>query len=79
MSVNSNNKIFSAWNWIENLCDLPRSRNEGGIECMAYIPKVFYNHTSNKCEDYIYGGCGASANSFSTVEECEEACGAHKH
>jgi len=31
-----------------------------------------YNSTSESCENYIYGGCGGTANLFGIMEECEE-------
>ncbi|XP_071097116.1 uncharacterized protein [Haliotis cracherodii] len=42
--------------------------------CRAFMPKWFYNHTSNRCEKFVYGGCNGNDNKFNTVEECYEEC-----
>ncbi|XP_048244920.1 uncharacterized protein LOC124117390 isoform X3 [Haliotis rufescens] len=42
--------------------------------CRAFMPKWFYNHTSNRCEKFVYGGCDGNDNKFNTVEECYEEC-----
>lgn len=68
--------------WLKNLesiCDLPHTRNEGGYQCLAYIPRYHYSHTADKCQEVVYGGCGATANNFHTLEDCEKTCGKHKH
>jgi len=41
-------------------------------DCEAYIPS--YTFKNNKCEYFVYGGCGATQNIFSTQEECESKC-----
>lgn len=41
---------------------------------MAYIPRFFYNSTSGKCEQFIYGGCGGNKNNFESVNDCQLAC-----
>nr|AFJ24821.1 tissue factor pathway inhibitor-1 [Schmidtea mediterranea] len=42
--------------------------------CKAYIPRYFYNDTSEKCERFIYGGCGANGNNFKTLKDCQDLC-----
>jgi hypothetical protein len=42
--------------------------------CRAYIPSFFYNSTSGRCEQFIYGGCGGNSNRFTTVGACEHRC-----
>ena len=42
--------------------------------CMAYFTRYFYNITSDKCETFIYGGCGDYANNFESIDECNKAC-----
>ena len=55
-------------------CSLPPDEtSDTGIACAAYIPKFYYNETSKKCEEYVYGGCGATLNNFDTKEECDKA------
>ena len=43
-------------------------------DCRGYFPSYFYNHTSMRCERFIYGGCGGNQNRFSTTEECYLRC-----
>lgn len=42
--------------------------------CRARIPSYFYNTTSGKCEEFIYGGCGGNENRFETAAECVGNC-----
>jgi len=34
-----------------------------------------FNPSSNKCEQFIYGGCGGNENRFKNEEECLTKCG----
>ncbi|KAK3578488.1 hypothetical protein CHS0354_007741 [Potamilus streckersoni] len=43
--------------------------------CLAYFPMFFYNASSCKCEEFIYGGCGGNDNRFQSKSECQELCG----
>ena len=42
--------------------------------CKGYIPRFFFNSTSNQCEEFIYGGCGGNENNFYTIDECLKEC-----
>ena len=42
--------------------------------CLASFERYFYNITSNKCQKFIFGGCGGNANNFETIDECNKAC-----
>ncbi|CAK5046557.1 unnamed protein product [Meloidogyne enterolobii] len=55
---NKNNKLKKE----ENICDK-------SIEL-----RYFYNLIENKCEEFIYAGCGGNKNNFHTKEECENQC-----
>lgn len=46
--------------------------------CEAFIPSFFYNSTSEKCEEFVYGGCGGNGNRFATVKECNKTCTVNK-
>lgn len=46
--------------------------------CKGYFPRWFYNSTSDRCEMFIYGGCGGNLNSFGTRKNCEKACACGK-
>ena len=57
-----------------NICSL---RAETG-DCRGYFPSYFYNHTSMRCERFIYGGCGGNQNRFNTSQECNQRCNPSK-
>lgn len=42
--------------------------------CRAAIESAYYNQTSNECFEFLYGGCGATANIFSSKEDCVTTC-----
>ena len=43
--------------------------------CRAAMPRWSYNAKSGACEEFVYGGCGGSANNFNSQKECEGECG----
>ncbi|KAL5967703.1 Kunitz-type U19-barytoxin-Tl1a [Taenia solium] len=43
--------------------------------CLAYIPSWGYDQSSDRCVEFIYGGCQGNLNRFGSREECEEVCG----
>ena len=45
--------------------------------CFGYFPKWFFNQTSNKCTEFIYGGCQGNGNNFESKEECKKKCLVH--
>eukprot|EP00096_Caligus_rogercresseyi_P007225 TRINITY_DN25027_c0_g1_i1.p1 TRINITY_DN25027_c0_g1~~TRINITY_DN25027_c0_g1_i1.p1 ORF type:complete len:564 (+),score=120.10 TRINITY_DN25027_c0_g1_i1:30-1694(+) len=66
--------LFPKWSENEEgVCDLPPV-NKGPIACTALIPKWTYDKRRGKCVNFIYGGCGATANNFDTKEDCEATC-----
>uniref|UniRef100_H9GB44 Tissue factor pathway inhibitor n=1 Tax=Anolis carolinensis TaxID=28377 RepID=H9GB44_ANOCA len=42
--------------------------------CKAYMPRYFYNPKSNRCEEFIYGGCRGNKNNFKTFKSCHYSC-----
>ena len=34
------------------------------VQCRAYFPSIFYNQDTHECQEFIYGGCGATANVY---------------
>eukprot|EP00096_Caligus_rogercresseyi_P006698 TRINITY_DN23427_c0_g1_i1.p1 TRINITY_DN23427_c0_g1~~TRINITY_DN23427_c0_g1_i1.p1 ORF type:complete len:298 (+),score=48.37 TRINITY_DN23427_c0_g1_i1:1-894(+) len=55
------------------VCSLHRD-GDPNKTCFASIPKWTFDQGKGRCAQYIYGGCGATANSFDSEEECEAAC-----
>ncbi|XP_034669846.1 PI-actitoxin-Aeq3a-like [Drosophila subobscura] len=53
---------------------LPARQGEAGQRCFAYIRKYTYYPHMDKCQLFIYGGCGGNDNNFKTIEECEATC-----
>ncbi|XP_053937614.1 kunitz-type protease inhibitor 4 isoform X2 [Cuculus canorus] len=42
--------------------------------CKALFRRFFFNASSQRCEEFIYGGCGGNRNNFETEGECFHAC-----
>jgi hypothetical protein len=42
--------------------------------CKAHMPSWFHNAVTKRCEEFIYGGCGGTANRFESRAACERAC-----
>uniref|UniRef100_A0A8C3R8N9 BPTI/Kunitz inhibitor domain-containing protein n=1 Tax=Cyanoderma ruficeps TaxID=181631 RepID=A0A8C3R8N9_9PASS len=38
--------------------------------CKALFRRFFFNASSQRCEEFIYGGCGGNMNNFETMGEC---------
>lgn len=60
----------------EVICQLPS--RFGMLSCMGYMPRVTYNHKTNTCDEFIFGGCNGTPNNFATFEECQNFCGNKK-
>ncbi|XP_026315034.1 papilin isoform X7 [Hyposmocoma kahamanoa] len=57
----------------QDICNAPLDPGP----CRAAIPKVYWHQATGSCLPFVYGGCGGGPNRFSSVEECEETCGAY--
>lgn len=42
--------------------------------CRAAHPRWFFNHTAEKCQKFIYGGCSGNKNNFMNEGECQRHC-----
>ncbi|XP_063243513.1 kunitz-like toxin PcKuz3 [Bacillus rossius redtenbacheri] len=42
--------------------------------CYAYFPRYFYDTDKQRCEPFVFGGCGGNCNNFQTVEACQVQC-----
>ena len=38
------------------------------------FPRFTFNSEAGRCEKFVYGGCGAGANMFLTLDECVNVC-----
>ena len=43
--------------------------------CEEYTIQYYFDDRSNSCQPFQYGGCGGSANRYSSEEQCERGCG----
>ena len=55
----------------ENICSLKPETGMG----KASIKRFYYNPTTKKCEEFIYGGLGGNKNNFEDETICMETCG----
>lgn len=42
--------------------------------CQAAFPRFYYNSETEKCTQFLWGGCGGVV-PFETLAECKKACG----
>ena len=42
--------------------------------CQAAFPRYYYNSETDKCTQFLWGGCEGVV-PFKTLEECKNACG----
>ncbi|XP_073178429.1 kunitz-type protease inhibitor 2 isoform X5 [Lepidochelys kempii] len=52
------------------LCLLPKVVGK----CRAAFPRWWYNATSQACQPFTYGGCGANLNNFLVEDDCRARC-----
>ncbi|KAK6753411.1 hypothetical protein RB195_012790 [Necator americanus] len=43
-------------------------------ECSGVFVRFGYDHSSNDCRQFTYGGCGGNGNNFATIQECRNVC-----
>uniref|UniRef100_A0A2H6MUB4 BPTI/Kunitz inhibitor domain-containing protein n=1 Tax=Micrurus carvalhoi TaxID=3147026 RepID=A0A2H6MUB4_9SAUR len=55
---------------LADICIMPKQ--EGN--CKVLSVRWFYNRRSNRCERFMYGGCGGNANNFKNLQECLDKC-----
>ncbi|GFR67590.1 papilin [Elysia marginata] len=42
--------------------------------CRAFIPRIYFNRRTGRCEQFIYGGCQSNGNNFQSSSECIRVC-----
>ncbi|CAK9825079.1 unnamed protein product [Anthophora retusa] len=42
--------------------------------CRARMLRYGYNPDTNKCEEFMYGGCWGNENNFLSLDKCQEIC-----
>ncbi|XP_076800686.1 uncharacterized protein LOC143445457 isoform X7 [Clavelina lepadiformis] len=52
-------------------CFLPKVTGK----CRASFVMFYYNPTTDKCQLFVYGGCGGNENKFEIPEDCQNECG----
>lgn len=53
------------------ICSLPVETGR----CFAAMKRFFFNSTSRRCEEFIFGGCEGNLNRFDTEKDCFDFCG----
>ena len=43
--------------------------------CVNYMTRWYFNGDTQRCEQFIYGGCQGNRNKFLTEVECAAECG----
>uniref|UniRef100_A0A670YNB1 BPTI/Kunitz inhibitor domain-containing protein n=1 Tax=Pseudonaja textilis TaxID=8673 RepID=A0A670YNB1_PSETE len=58
--------------FLPHKCKLPPKKGR----CNEDFENFYYDHNSNMCKTFIFGGCGGNANNFQTFDQCNKACDA---
>lgn len=67
-------QIWIIYHSIEEICALPSKDGSFWRVCYGMFNVWFHNSKTEKCEEFIYGGCGGNDNRFDTKEDCENFC-----
>lgn len=57
---------------LDSLIDNCELEHDAGL-CKAYIPRYYFDETSNSCKEFIWGGCEGVV-PFETMESCTQQC-----
>ena len=55
---------------LADICSLP----EDSGPCRGYFVRWYYNTTTGRCQEFVYGGCEGNENRFETEVECRTTC-----
>ena len=54
---------------------LPKNTGETvGPSCQYKFNEWYYNYDTNKCEPFVFSGCGGNANRFHDKLLCDDLC-----
>ncbi|KAK2706695.1 hypothetical protein QYM36_014662 [Artemia franciscana] len=53
-----------------DVCNSPPSPGP----CSERFTKYYFEPRENRCQSFVYSGCGGSGNRFSSLDECEAVC-----
>jgi hypothetical protein len=42
--------------------------------CQAETPRWYFNSENDKCQQFMYGGCGGNQNNFHSEDMCKTIC-----
>uniref|UniRef100_K1QEK5 Tissue factor pathway inhibitor n=1 Tax=Magallana gigas TaxID=29159 RepID=K1QEK5_MAGGI len=42
--------------------------------CQAFFPSWTYNPVTQRCQEFVYGGCGGNRNRFNSLIDCRRIC-----
>lgn len=57
----------------DEICKLPTT-SQSNFQCKAYFKMWTYSVEDEVCKEVVYGGCGGTANLFTTEDECKQKC-----
>ncbi|XP_051566109.1 tissue factor pathway inhibitor-like isoform X2 [Myxocyprinus asiaticus] len=74
---NENN--FETLQECEEMCLVKENKSPCHLEdepgpCRGLVPRYFFDHKSQECKQFFYGGCFGNANNFKTRKECQARC-----
>ena len=56
---------------LDEPCQLPPDPGQ----CQERLRRFYFNTSTNKCEEFLFGGCGGNANNFAKLSKCVNRCG----
>eukprot|EP00069_Balaena_mysticetus_P009519 bmy_06272T0 len=54
----------------QDICSMPKEPGP----CLAFLPRWWYDKTTNTCSSFIYGGCKGNNNNFQSQAICQSTC-----